>query len=215
MMLTILKPTDPKSSTFEATLTAAKGGDQDSINALFAQFYQQVRRMVHHSLATDLRRSRPWLAAKFSTGDVVQEVFRSVLDDLESFGGHTERAFAGYLTMVVRNRIIDAIRFHEAERRDGRRSVAPVHDDVHVSGEANPTDEAAGLEALERFHAALAEFPERERLLLRARFEGTASFAELADQLGFSSVYSVRRAFFAAQATLSVRLRPLDEEDAE
>ncbi|MEM8710313.1 MAG: sigma-70 family RNA polymerase sigma factor [Planctomycetota bacterium] len=198
---------------FEQVLNAAKDGDQVAIGEIFELFYPRVKRLVHRSLATDLRNSRPWLTARFSTGDVVQEVFRSVLGDLESFGGSTERAFTGYLTMVVRNRIIDAIRFHEAERRDGRRGALPIAEEEHEGASDSPANAAANAEELDRFHEALKTFPEREQLLLRARFEETASFAELTEQLGYPSESTARRAYFAAQARLAVQLRDRSELD--
>ncbi len=158
------------------------------------------------SLATDLRNSRPWLQSRFSTGDVVQEVFRSVLTDLGAFAGTNEGAFAGYLAMIVRNRILDVIRFHEAARRDGRRGGVPVEETGLPSAEEDPQAAAASQEELMRFHNALQEFPERERLLIRARFEKSASFEELTERLGYSSVSVARRTFYAAQATLATQL---------
>ena len=204
-------PLNTPSGPLEEKLDLARAGDAQAINELFEQFYPRVQSMVHHSLATDLRRSRPWLSAKFSTGDVVQEVFRAVLKDLSVFAGKSEQSFVSYLAMVVRNRIIDTIRFHEAELRDGRRGAPPVIENETSSKSSGPVEEAIAADALDRFHAALAEFSERERLLLRSRFEGTASFVELAEQLGYSSVYSARRAYFSAQARLSARLRPEEE----
>lgn len=207
MHATVIDPPPTSSPSFLETLTKAQAGDNVALDALFRQFYPQVKRIVHRSLATDLRNSRPWLAARFSTGDVVQEVFHGVLSDIGSFGGTTERAFAGYLTMVVRNRIIDAIRFHEAARRDGRRGAPPAREDEHASGEHEPSGLAENKEERDMLYAALAEFPEREQLLLRARFEETATFRDLADQLGYSSLSAVRRAYFAAHARLAVQLR--------
>ena len=198
----------PSDDPFEATLSRAVSGDKEAINELFERFYPHVSRLVHQSLSMDLRRNRPWLSARFSTGDVVQEVFRTVLGDLRSFGGRTERAFAGYLAMVVRNRLIDAIRFHEAARRDGRRGTLPLMEqDQHDVPEAEaPERIAAANEEIDLFHAALAGLPEREQLLLRARFDGVASFADLTEQLGFTSTTATRRAFAAAQAKLVVRM---------
>ncbi len=211
-MQTIVTPTDPTEQAFMATLARAKSGSVDARNDLFRQFYPQVRSMVHRSLATDLRNSRPWLTARFSTGDVVQEVFQSVITDLEAFQGQTERAFAGYLSMVIRNRIIDAIRFHEADRRDGRLSAPAPEDGEHESGLDHPSVNAAASEERELLQKALVEFPEQERLLLRARFEGAASFKDLAEQLGYPSESTARRAYFSAQARLAVRLYRLKEE---
>ena len=198
---------DPDGPDFHEQLAAARGGDQEALDALFQRFYPRVQRMVHHSLATDLRTNRPWLTARFSTGDVVQEVFRSVLKDLEVFEGRNEHAFVGYLAMIVRNRILDAIRFHEAARRDGRRGSVPAEDSRLPSGEDDPAEARATEEEMRRFHDAVGEFPERERLLLRARFEQAESVQNLAEQLGYTSPSAARRAFYAAQARLALMLR--------
>lgn len=199
---------------FAATLELAQRGDREAMDALVKQFLPQVRNLVHHSLATDLRNNRPWLTARFSTGDVVQEVFHGVLSDIHAFAGRTERAFAGYLSMVVRNRIIDAIRFHEAERRDGRLGVQSADYDEHSSREGEPSDAASDREEMERLYESLATLPEREQLLLRARFEETASFPELCENLGYSSVSATRRAYFSAHARLAVALRGEPGSDA-
>lgn len=212
MQATLTSP-DRSSAAFLETLERAKQGQRDARNELIEQFYPQVRSIVHRSLATDLRTNRPWLAARFSTGDVVQEVFRSVIDDLHAFEGQTEKAFAGYLSMLVRNRIIDAIRFHEADRRDGRLSAPSPEDDQHESGHELPAGEAERREQRDLLYRALEELPERERLLVRARFEESASFKELAEQLGYGSESAARRAYTAAQARLAVRLVRRQEED--
>lgn len=206
-----MEPDDPK-SPFLGALVLAQGGDQDAINDLFTMFYPRVRQIVHKSLATDLRRGRSWLTMRFSTGDVVQEVFWSVLRNLKDFGGNTEQAFIGYLAMVVRNRIIDAIRHHEAEMRDGRRGAEGLEAELHEQPGASPLDQAVSAESAERYRAALAEFPDREQLLLRARFEETATFEELAEQLGYSSEAAARRAFYGATARLSLILKPAEPD---
>jgi RNA polymerase sigma factor (sigma-70 family) len=195
-----------------ALLDGAREGDRAALEALFERLYPRVQRMVHGHLARDMRQGRPWLAARFSTGDVVQEVFRSVLADMSAFAGDTEDALIGYLAMVVRNRLIDAIRFHEASRRDGRRSGSETAALGTPDAEDGPAAAAATAEEVRRLHDALAEFPERERLLLRARFEDTRSLRELADQLGYSSESAARRAFHAAQARLALRLSEPGEE---
>ena len=194
-------------STFLATLEAAQLGDSGAMEVLFERFYGKVQAMVHAGLARDLRTNRPWLLARFSTGDVVQDVFRSLLKDLSGFQGSTEDAFTGYLAMVVRNRLIDAIRFHEAAQRDGRLSGDEVLLGQSESEESNPLEAAANAEALEGFHQALRTFDDREQLLLRARLEQEVSFQDLADQLGYGSRDAARRAFYGAQARLAIRLR--------
>lgn len=199
-------PTEFPESAFLDTLVRAKEGDEAAINQLFTQFYDQVSRMVHARLANDMRRSRPWLNAQFSTGDVVQEVFSSVLGDLSAFAGRTERSFAGYLAMVVRNRIVDVIRFHEADRRDGRRRASLDGPVQAAKGSEDPAEMAVNDEAVLAFEAAMARLDQRERLLVEARLEGSVSFRELTDYLGYSSESAARRAYFGARAKLAVHI---------
>jgi len=200
-------PSDQVEEEFAATLTAARAGNAEDLTVLFERFYPRVERMVHHALARDLRTSRAWLRTRFSTGDVVQEVFRSVLQDLSGFHGSTEVAFAGYLTIIVRNRLIDEIRHHEAASRDGRRTHRPEELEEPVSPHVGPSTDLISSEEVAQFNAVMATFDERDQLLLRARLERQASFQELADQLGYSSFYAARRAFHAAQAAFIVRMR--------
>ncbi|MEZ6016873.1 MAG: sigma-70 family RNA polymerase sigma factor [Planctomycetota bacterium] len=191
---------------FPDVLARAKAGDPAAVEALVERFYPRVNRLVHSSLSTDVRHGRPWLASRFSTGDVVQEVFRSVLRDLSTFQGESERAFAGYMTMIVRNRLVDAIRHHEAQGRDARRR-APEFEVAETESDIEPAaQQVDARDELQRIHELLDEFPVRERLLLRARIEGTASFADLAEQLGYSSTTTARRVFFETRARLAVRL---------
>lgn len=192
---------------FVELLTAARAGDHDALEALVEAYYPPVQRMVHKHLARDLHSHRPWLASRFSTGDVVQEVFRSVLKDLGAFAGQTEGAFLGYLSMVVRNRIVDAIRFHESEKRDGRRTDPTTGTWLPDASDGRPEDRAVDAEESERMHRALSELPERERLLVRARLEGLETFEELTEQLGFGSVSATQRAFYAARARLTLALK--------
>lgn len=210
-MILQMPPLSPESS-FARTLERAREGEAGAVEALFERFYDRVQRMVHMSLARDLRTSRPWLLARFSTGDVVQDVFRSLLGDLSGFRGETEDAFAGYLAMVVRNRLIDAVRFHEAAQRDGRLSAGDLELGERDSAEAEPSDQAARAEEIERFEAILAGFEERERLLLRERLERETSFEELAQVLGYGSRDAARRAFYALKARVAIELRRAHDE---
>jgi RNA polymerase sigma factor (sigma-70 family) len=195
------------STPFIRTLELARAGDRESLDELARRFYPVVQELVHHRLASDLRRGRSWLNAQFSTGDVVQSVFESILPDMRAFRGTTEEAFVGYLAAVVHHRIIDALRFHEAERRDARRSVRIEHGFDVAGGESDPAEASKSADEFTRLQAGLARFDLREQHLLRARMEGTESFRELADQLGYGSESAARRAFFDAQAKLVLWLK--------
>jgi RNA polymerase sigma factor (sigma-70 family) len=194
---------------FLALLARARTRESAALEGLFTRFYERVQADVHRRLSRDVRISRPWLKSRFSTGDVVQEVFRSVLGDLDTFGGTSEDAFSGWLAIVVRNRIVDSIRFHEADCRDGRKGLSMPEDEEQLGPHdgTDPLAAAARQEELLRLDEALAELEPKIRLLVRARAEDLASFQELAEQLGCGSESAARRAYFAAQARLALRLK--------
>ena len=164
---------------------------------------------MHRLLARDLRRGRPWLSSVLSTGDVVHEVFLGVVRDFDGFRGASEHAFAGYLARLVRNRLIDSVRHHEAARRDSRRTLRDL--DAVVDPFATPGTHSVRVEDAELLRAILAKFPERDRALLRGRMEDEESFAVLSRVLGYASADSARKAFAAVQARLLARLQTAKE----
>lgn len=212
-MPTPTRPSDSDGPDFSLLLAAARNGDQASLTLLFERFYPSVERQVHAALAKDLRVNRPWLTTRFSTGDVVQEVFRSVLADLGGFAGGTEELFTHYLTTIVRNRLLDVVRFHEADRRDGRRTSPPPSDDEAASLRDGPATDAISAEQRQIFDELLADFDDRDQRLLRGRLECEREFQDLAVELGFGSVSATRRAFYAAHARLAIRMRQRTSED--
>ena len=203
---------DSEPIDFNSVLLAAKHGDEGAKNELFRRLYPRVSRSTHFRLATDIRTSRPWLVSRFSTADIVQDVFWSVLGNLESFGGDNEEAFIGYLSTVIRNRVLDAVRYHEAEKRDGRLTVGEAE---HKADALEPMEAASASEVRALYETALTHLDAKEQLLVSARFHGTATFAELTAQLGYPNETATRRAYFQAQARLTLALRKrLGAEDA-
>ena len=138
-----------------AHLECARAGDTRAQDALFKALDPTMERLVHKGLSRDVRRGRPWLDARFSTGDVVQEVFCKLLVDLPSFVGTKERALVGYLVASIRHRLIDAIRFHEASQRDGRRTVLQPEERDPTGRLRSPVSDVASAEEIERFQPAI------------------------------------------------------------
>ena len=193
---------------FHTTLASAREGDPGALDCLIGRFYPQVEQRVHRSLATDLRSRRPWIGALFSTGDVVQEVFLSVLHNLADFEGSKVEEFVAFLVTLTRNRLIDAVRYHEAVCRD-RRRVCDVDETTQANGPHQLDDAVIARDELVRFRQALAGFRERERVLLASRLEGRdrpPTFAALASQLGYPSADAARKACYSCQARLLLRL---------
>ena len=193
-------------SAFEGALDAARRGEPGAMERLFDDLYPKVQLQVHRHLVRELGNDRRWMASLFSTGDVVQEVFRNLMSDLDAIQARTEEGFVGYLATVIRNRVIDSIRFHQAARRDQRRVNTDIDDVQVASAEKTPSLQAGSKEELETFSRALESFPERSQPLLRERLERDTPFKDLAERLGFPSPDAARKAFYAAQARLLMRM---------
>ena len=184
------------------------GCDPDARSELIERYYPVVQRIVHKELGGQLRRRRPWLAAMFSTGDVVQDVFLAVIREVDGIRCEQEGALITYLSQAVRTRLIDAVRFHEAERRDARRVRGEQEGLLDpVSSQPTPSTAAALSEQLEAFEGALSSLSARDRDLIILRLEASTPFAAIADALGMPTADAARKAFAAAQARMLVKLR--------
>ena len=192
-------------------IVAAAAGDAAAQARVVDSCYAHVKQLVHRDLERDFRKRHRWIMPLFSTHDVVHEVLTAVVKDLQdtSFAG-PERFFA-YLGTLVRHRLLDAVRFHEAARRDQRKQVAEPT--AGLSGvapdarEVTPTMAASIGERAGLVRDALQELPERHRRLLELRLLEDATFPQIRDALGYASDETARQAFQDAQARLLVKLR--------
>ncbi|MBK8978570.1 MAG: sigma-70 family RNA polymerase sigma factor [Planctomycetes bacterium] len=200
------------SPAFLELLDGARRGDAACLDQLVQRHYPDVQRMVHRWLAQDVRAKRPWFGAMLSTGDIVQEVFLGVVRDLDDVRADDEPSFVGLLATLVKNRILDAIRRHEAVRRDGRRIERGDAVERSPSGPAaDPSVVAEQRDAVAAYRIGLVTLRPREQELVRRRLESETPFRELAEQLGYPSEDAARKAFRAAQARLLSQLaRSLD-----
>lgn len=199
------RSSDPAEDPALGSGRADRSADLARRNAWCERFYPEVQTRVHHMLATDVRRGRPWLASMLSTGDIVHEVFLGVVRDYDGFRGNSEGEFVAYLARLVRNRIVDTVRHHQAGRRDRRLQVDAVPD--LPAGERSPGSKLSGRDDAELLAGILQTLPERDRALLRGRLEDEEPFQDLADALGYASADSARKAFCAVQARVLARLQ--------
>jgi len=194
-----------------ATIVAAAAGDAAARERLVAHCYEPVQRLVHRDLERDFRHKHRWILPLFSTHDVVHEVLAAVVQDLADTSFVGPEPFYAYLGTLVRHRLLDAVRFHEAARRDGRKqAIEPTQGLAAVAAderEATPTLAASLGERAALVRDALAELPERQRLLLEMRLLEDATFPVIAEALGYASEETARQACHAAQARLLVKLR--------
>ncbi|MCA8969742.1 MAG: sigma-70 family RNA polymerase sigma factor [Planctomycetes bacterium] len=197
---------DGEIAKVDALIQRVRSGDRNATEELCALFYRDVQQNVHNALSRDVRRCRPWLAALFSTSDIVHDVFLGVLRDAGEFRGNTRAEFVTYLSRMTRNRLVDAIRHHEAARRDGRKTDRDAEWDRSVEIEP-PVARLIRSEDIELAYSILETFSERDRLLLRGRIEDGESYETLANDLGYASPDSARKSFHSVQARLVLKMR--------
>ncbi len=166
----------------------------------------QVRARVHRQLQGDFRARHPWMMAVFSTGDVVQDVLLAVARESAAMEFESEEEAVRYLSTVARNRLIDAVRHHEAARRDRRRE-APAGDAESPTRQRAPESIAGAAEQIGLLRVAMDELPPRHRALLDLRLVDGLPFPQIARDLGYSSAETARQAFVEAQAKLLLKLR--------
>ena len=200
-------------SEFPRLLNAGRRGNPAAQATLYRRYFAQVERIAHAQLRRAAGGRGTSLSARFSTADVVQDAFLALFDHLHAFAGSSEGEFVNYLATLVRNRALQAVRFHQATRRDWRRqynsleSFAPDLLAVLPDASLAMNDPARHSEIEALYRSALDSLPAHERQVLRARIEFGLGFTALAEQLGYPSRYAARRAFFAAQARLILRLK--------
>ena len=99
------------------------------------------------------------------------------------------REFGAYLRLTVRNLAIDTIR-----RRDRCGEIAgSVYDAAmgRIADVAPAADETlAARQDLERFHQALAQLPERQRIAVEMHRIGNCKLREIAERLNISVAYA-------------------------
>jgi RNA polymerase sigma factor (sigma-70 family) len=175
-------------------LLKAQSGDGDALDRLLARYLPRLRRWASGRLPSSAR-------TMMDTGDLVQEAVISALRHFNNLEIRTDGALLAYLRQAVNNRIIDAY------RRAGRR---PPRDELPEDAPArdtSPFEAAVGVEALEQYEAALLRLSEDDRRAIMLRVELGYDYAELAAELGKTSVDAARMAVTRALARLAREMR--------
>src|SRR3954467_9138303 len=175
-------PSGPRGldSTFDL-VERAKRGDSDALNQLFARYLPSLRRWASGRLPR-------WSRDLMDTDDLVQETVVRAVKRLDRFESRHEGALQAYLRQAVVNRISDEI------RRTKRSPGVTELDENASDHSASPLEAAIGVEALERYEAALARLRPEEREAIVARVEMDGSYQQVAEALGKSSPGAARMA---------------------
>lgn len=189
-------------SSFGDSLEAARRGDPEAFEALFAGTMPALMAFLRSRLDGVV-------AARESIRDLAQSVCREALTDLEKLAWRGPEAFRAWLFVLATRKLADRRRFHTQERRDARIEKPPADDaSTILSGYASlttPSREASAKEEIARVEDALQKLPDAQReALLLSRVAGL-SYAEIARQKECDES-AVRRLVARALARLALLL---------
>lgn len=185
--------TSDSAPTCESTLsllTRARAGDPGALDELFVRFGPRLRRWASGRLPR-------WARDLCDTSDLVQETLLQMFKRIDGFEHRGEGALQAYLRQAVMNRISNEL------RRANRRPAA-VELSAEVPDEAaSPLEAAIGVEAVERYEAALQRLRPEDRELIIARVELGLTYSEIAVMSERPSANAARMAVMRALAQLA------------
>jgi RNA polymerase sigma-70 factor, ECF subfamily len=195
---------------FAHTLAAARAGDPDAADRLFARVRPWLQILARTQLGKHLQ-------AKTDPSDVVQMALLEAVRGLGQFRGETEAEFLAWLRQVLTNAIRhEARRYGGTAARDLAREESLEHELEESSARlgamlaADVSSPSAGAERAEAriaLASLLAQLPEEYRDVLVLRNLEGLSHEEVAARMG-RSVAAVRMLWVRALA----RLRALSTE---
>ena len=171
-------------------LTAARTGDAEALDRLFARYVPSLHRWARGRLPT-------WARDISDTYDLVQETVVAVFRKLDGFEYRGEGALLAYLRQSLMNRIRNEIR-----RSRGRPAGEALDSHVEDPGDS-PVDKAIGGQAVEQYEAALGRLRAEDRELIIARVELGMTYQEIATALERPTPDAARVAVARALVRLS------------
>ncbi len=186
----------PATGEITQWLVAARSGDPQALDQLFARLYPQLRQMA----AARMRRTDERLL--LDTTSLVHECYVR-LCDLRQLELNDRQHFLAYAGKVMRSVVVDLARAQQAQRRGGDRDFVTL--DTHLSDTLpNGEDEVIHIhEAL----ASLAEVDPRLVQVVELRYFVGLSHDEIAQTLGLS-VRTIERDWERARTFLYAALQP-------
>lgn len=171
-------------------LERVRQGDREALELLLRRYVPALRRWAHGRLPA-------WARDLADTEDLVQDTVFRTLQHLKTFQSRGDGSLQAYLRQAVLNRIRDEC------RRVGRRPRMGEIDESLAADAMSPLEAAVGVQAVERYEAALQRLRPADREMVVARIEMGFSYAEIAVMLGRPSADAARVAVARALVRLA------------
>lgn len=163
----------------------AIAGEPLALDRLLLDSYGKLLARVDQKLPAELR-------SVISPEDIIQDVFSQAFRGIAGFQPDGDDAFYRWLTAISDNRVVDAVRAHNAAKRGGGRAAAegPGRSsvvaliDLLAVNEWTPSRSAGGHEASAAIQVALAGLKGEYREALELRYLEGLSVADTAARLG-------------------------------
>lgn len=175
-------------------LRQARSGSREAFDRLFAQVYEELRRIAHRRL----RQFRP--GETLDTTGLVHEVYLRLVDQTGVESADRSH-FLALASRAMRFIVVDYARSRSRRKRDAGGAAVPL-ETVQLAASQRASDLLALDEALE----ALGRSSERLCRLVEYRFFGGLSYDEIAEVTG-RSVPTVKRDWSLARAWLHRSMR--------
>ena len=163
---------------FDETLSAARQGDRNAIDELFARWRPLLRLQATKLLGAEL-------SARVDPSDVVQETLSQAHQQLDQFHGRSMGEWVTWLRCMVAGHAAKTQRHHHADKRSANRET-PADIAFVKSGEISPEDEFDKCEQAVRLAVALEELPDSMRVAVVSRVFLHQSWEEIAQKLNKS-----------------------------
>jgi RNA polymerase sigma-70 factor (ECF subfamily) len=170
-----------------ALVAAAVGGDRVALERLLLAHYDELARRVAARLPARIQ-------AIQAVEDILQITFSQAFRDIGDFEPRTNASFGNWLARIAENRLLDAIKQHDAPKRGGdlRRVADAARDDSRIlslwewiaANDTSPSSVVAREEALHALHVALAALPEDQREAIRLKHLEGKSLEDTAAAMG-------------------------------
>jgi RNA polymerase sigma-70 factor, ECF subfamily len=170
-----------------ALVAAAITGDRVALERLLLAHYDGLARQVAARLPARLQSTQ-------AVEDILQLTFCQAFRDVGRFEQRDDATFANWLAQIAENRLLDAIKQHDAQKRGG--GVPHLTDETRdesravslwnwvASQDPSPSSIVARDEALHALNVALASLPSDQREAIRLRLLEGKSLEEAAAALG-------------------------------